>query len=96
VAVSSSGAPSEGPEFADCGCWPKTLSELGKRVLLLNATLPPTQVLNRLGLNNLSGLSNLLTDQGTDLWRSHAADRARTSQFAGESLPAAPCRINGC
>ncbi|MCT0205217.1 polysaccharide biosynthesis tyrosine autokinase [Synechococcus sp. CS-602] len=67
VAVSSS-VPSEGKSLLIV-LLAKTLSELGKRVLLIDADLRQPQVHHRFGLNNLSGLSNLLTDQGTD-WRS--------------------------
>ena len=42
----------------------KTLSEMGQRVLLIDADLRKPQIHSRLGLNNLSGLTNLLTDEG--------------------------------
>ncbi|MCP9817873.1 polysaccharide biosynthesis tyrosine autokinase [Synechococcus sp. Cruz-9H2] len=67
VAVSSS-VPSEGKSLLIV-LLAKTLSELGKRVLLVDADLRQPQVHHRLGLNNLSGLSNLLTEEGAD-WRS--------------------------
>ncbi|MCT0202163.1 polysaccharide biosynthesis tyrosine autokinase [Synechococcus sp. CS-603] len=67
VAVSSS-VPSEGKSLLIV-LLAKTLSELGKTVLLVDADLRQPQVHHRLGLNNLSGLSNLLTEQQTD-WRS--------------------------
>jgi capsular exopolysaccharide synthesis family protein len=67
VAVSSS-VPSEGKSLLIV-LLAKTLSELGKRVLLVDADLRQPQVHHRLGLNNLSGLSNLLTEEGSD-WRS--------------------------
>jgi polysaccharide biosynthesis transport protein len=48
----------------------KTLSELGQRVLLVDADLRKPQLHHRLGLDNLAGLSNLLTDEGEDRdWR---------------------------
>ena len=40
----------------------KTLSEMGQRVLLIDADLRKPQMHVRLGLNNLSGLSNVLTE----------------------------------
>ena len=40
----------------------KTLSEMGQRVLLVDADLRKPQMHTRLGLNNLSGLSNLLAE----------------------------------
>jgi capsular exopolysaccharide synthesis family protein len=46
----------------------KTLSEMGQRVLLIDADLRKPQMHHRLGINNLSGLSNLLTDDGQH-WR---------------------------
>ena len=47
----------------------KTLSEMGQRVLLVDADLRKPQIHSRLGLNNLSGLTNLLTDEGQN-WKS--------------------------
>lgn len=47
----------------------KTLSELGQRVLLVDADMRKPQMHHRLGVNNLIGLSNLLTDEALD-WRS--------------------------
>ena len=44
----------------------KTLAEMGQRVLLIDADLRKPQLHTRLGLNNLRGLSNLLTDELTD------------------------------
>ena len=44
----------------------KTLAEMGQRVLLIDADLRRPQLHTRLGLNNLRGLSNLLTDELTD------------------------------
>ena len=46
----------------------KTLSEMGQRVLLVDADLRKPQIHTRLGLNNLSGLSNLLTEADQN-WR---------------------------
>ena len=42
----------------------KTLSEMGQRVLLIDADLRKPQMHHRLGMNNLTGLSNVLTDDG--------------------------------
>lgn len=67
LAVSSS-VPSEGKSLLIV-LLAKTLSELGKRVLLVDADMRQPQVHHRLGLNNLSGLSNLLTEEDAD-WRS--------------------------
>jgi capsular exopolysaccharide synthesis family protein len=40
----------------------KTLCEMGQRVLLVDADLRKPQIHHRLGVNNLTGLSNLLTE----------------------------------
>lgn len=91
VALSSS-VPSEGKSLLIV-LLAKTLSELGKRVLLVDADLRQPQVHHRLGLNNLSGLSNLLTEEGAD-WRSllqtvpdHASWQVLT---AGRRVPDPP------
>jgi len=47
----------------------KTLSELGQRVLLVDADMRKPQLHHRIGLDNLMGLSNLLTEEGGD-WQS--------------------------
>ncbi|WP_158218468.1 polysaccharide biosynthesis tyrosine autokinase [Synechococcus sp. 1G10] len=60
VAVTSS-VPSEGKSLM-LVLLAKTLSELGKRVLVVDMDLRLRQMHNRLGLNNLEGVSNLLTD----------------------------------
>jgi capsular exopolysaccharide synthesis family protein len=41
----------------------KTLAEMGQRVLLIDADMRRSQLDNNLGLNNLVGLSNLLSDE---------------------------------
>ncbi|TVS02359.1 MAG: polysaccharide biosynthesis tyrosine autokinase [Cyanobium sp. PLM2.Bin73] len=46
----------------------KTLSEMGQRVLLVDADLRKPHIHSRLGLDNGNGLSNLLTDEAAD-WR---------------------------
>ncbi len=66
VAITSS-VPSEGKSLLNV-LLAKTLSELGKRVLLVDADLRQPQIHHRLGLDNLKGLSNLLTEEGLD-WR---------------------------
>ncbi|MCT0198194.1 polysaccharide biosynthesis tyrosine autokinase [Synechococcus sp. CS-1325] len=42
----------------------KTLSELGQRVLVVDADMRQPQLHVRIGLDNLQGLSNLLTEEG--------------------------------
>jgi capsular exopolysaccharide synthesis family protein len=46
----------------------KTLAEMGQRVLLIDADLRKPQLHTRLGLNNLRGLSSLLTEDSSH-WR---------------------------
>ena len=60
VALTSS-LPAEGKSLVDI-LLAKTLSEMGQRVLLVDADLRKPQLHVRLGLNNLSGLSNVLTE----------------------------------
>ncbi|MEX1322716.1 MAG: AAA family ATPase [Synechococcaceae cyanobacterium] len=71
VAVTSS-IPSEGKSLM-LVLLAKTLSELGKRVLVVDMDLRLPQVHNRLGLNNLEGVSTLLTDE-TRNWRELVQD----------------------
>jgi len=66
VAITSS-VPSEGKSLLNV-LLAKTLSELGQRVLLVDADLRKPQIHHRLGLDNLRGLSNLLTEEGQS-WR---------------------------
>lgn len=66
VAITSS-VPSEGKSLLNV-LLAKTLSELDQRVLLVDADLRRPQIHHRLGLDNLRGLSNLLTEEGLD-WR---------------------------
>ncbi len=60
VALTSS-LPAEGKSLVNV-LLAKTLSEMGQRVLLIDADLRKPQMHVRLGLNNLSGLSNLLAE----------------------------------
>ena len=66
IALTSS-LPSEGKTLVNV-LLAKTLSEMGQRVLLIDSDMRKPQVHVRLGLNNLKGLSNLLTDEDGD-WR---------------------------
>lgn len=67
IALSSS-IPSEGKSLVVV-LLAKTLSELGQRVLLVDSDMRKPQIHHRLGMDNVSGLSNVLTDDGLD-WRS--------------------------
>jgi capsular exopolysaccharide synthesis family protein len=60
VALTSS-MPAEGKSLVNV-LLAKTLCEMGQRVLLVDADLRKPQIHLRLGVNNLTGLSNLLTE----------------------------------
>lgn len=66
IALTSS-LPAEGKSLVST-LLAKTLAEMGQRVLLIDADLRKPQLHTRLGLNNLRGLSNLLTDDSSH-WR---------------------------
>lgn len=66
IALSSS-VPAEGKSLLAV-LLAKTLSELDQRVLLVDADLRKPQLHHRIGLDNVNGLSNLLTDEASD-WR---------------------------
>ncbi|QNJ15981.1 capsular exopolysaccharide family domain protein [Synechococcus sp. A18-40] len=66
IALTSS-LPAEGKSLVNV-LLAKTLSEMGQRVLLIDADLRKPQMDVRLGLNNLSGLSNVLTEDD-QTWR---------------------------
>ena len=60
VALTSS-IPNEGKSLVNV-LLAKTLIEMGKRVLLIDADMRKPQLHHRLGMNNILGLSNILTD----------------------------------
>ena len=66
IALTSS-MPAEGKSLINV-LLAKTLSEMGQRVLLIDADLRKPQLHHRLGVNNLVGLSNLLTEDDLH-WR---------------------------
>ena len=66
VALTSS-LPAEGKSLTNV-LLAKTIAEMGQRVLLVDADLRKPQMHHRLGVNNLTGLSNLLTEDNLD-WR---------------------------
>ena len=59
--IISSAIPSEGKTLINV-LLAKTLSEMGYKVLLIDADMRRPKIHQRLGLDNISGLSNLLTD----------------------------------
>jgi len=61
LAVSSS-VPSEGKSLM-LVLLAKTLNELGQKVLIVDADMRLPQIHNRLGVDNVTGLSNLLSDE---------------------------------
>ena len=65
----SSSLPSEGKSIISI-VFAKTLSELGKKVLLVDADMRKPQVHMRLGMNNISGLSNIISSEDLS-WRKH-------------------------
>ena len=67
IALTSS-VPAEGKSLVNV-LLAKTLSEMGQKVLLIDADLRKPQLHTRLGLNNLRGLTNVLTDDSNS-WRS--------------------------
>ena len=66
VALTSS-VPAEGKSLTNV-LLAKTIAEMGKRVLLIDADLRKPQLHHRLGLNNILGLSNLIAEEDLD-WR---------------------------
>jgi len=66
VALTSS-IPAEGKTLINV-LLAKTLAEMGQRVLLVDADLRKPQIHHRLGVNNLTGLSNVLTESDL-VWR---------------------------
>ncbi|ABI46364.1 polysaccharide biosynthesis tyrosine autokinase [Synechococcus sp. CC9311] len=66
VALTSS-LPAEGKSLVNV-LLAKTLAEMGQRVLLVDADLRKPQLHIRLGINNLQGLSNLITEDALH-WR---------------------------
>ncbi len=65
IAITSS-MPSEGKTFVNI-LTAKTLSDMGQRILLIDADMRKPQLHFRLGMNNIRGLSNLLTDSNLNI-----------------------------
>tara|TARA_A100001388_G_C28771248_1_gene504007 strand:- start:1611 stop:3944 length:2334 start_codon:yes stop_codon:yes gene_type:complete len=68
----SSSSPSEGKSLISI-IFAKTLAELGKKVLLIDADMRKPQIHLRLGINNISGLSNIISSENLN-WRKKIQD----------------------
>ncbi len=75
----------------------KTLADLGVRVLLIDADLRKPQVHYRLGLNNLRGISNLLTDPNIKVENvlNKITNYQNWDVITGGTLPPDPTRLLG-
>ncbi|HHG2225031.1 MULTISPECIES: polysaccharide biosynthesis tyrosine autokinase [unclassified Synechococcus] len=91
IAITSS-IPAEGKSLVIV-LLAKTLSELGQRVLLVDADLRKPQLHKRVGLNNLEGLSNLLIEDSPN-WQNFVQPVPGFSGWdvitAGRSVPDPP------
>lgn len=65
----TSSIPAEGKSLVNV-LLAKTLSEMGKKILLIDADLRKPQIHTRLGINNFEGLSNILTENKSD-WKKY-------------------------
>jgi polysaccharide biosynthesis transport protein len=93
VALTSS-LPAEGKSLTNV-LLAKTIAEMGQRVLLVDADLRKPQIHHRLGVNNLTGLSNLLTDDELH-WRQvvqPVADYPGWSVITAGQRPPDPTRL---
>ncbi|MBO6974269.1 MAG: polysaccharide biosynthesis tyrosine autokinase [Prochlorococcus marinus CUG1435] len=90
----SSSIPGEGKSLINI-LLAKTLSDIGKKVLLIDCDLRKPQVHTRLGINNTSGLSNLLSLDVED-WRKNIrkVDKlANLSVLTAGLIPPDPIRL---
>ena len=65
----TSSIPAEGKSLVNI-LLAKTLAEMGKKILLIDADLRKPQIHTRLGINNFEGLSNILTENKSD-WKKY-------------------------
>ena len=92
----TSSIPGEGKSLVNV-LLAKTLSEMGKRVLLIDADMRKPQLHTRLGLNNLVGLSNILTDESTS-WQDNLQQVKNYDNWAvitSGTRPPDPTRLLG-
>ena len=90
----TSSLPAEGKSLVNV-LLAKTLCEMGQRVLLVDADLRKPQLHHRLGVNNLTGLSNLLTENDLD-WQDaiqHVAGYEGWSVLTAGRQPPDPARL---
>lgn len=67
--IITSSIPAEGKSLVNI-LLSKTLAEMGKKILLIDADLRKPQIHKRLGINNFDGLSNILTENKSD-WKKY-------------------------
>ena len=94
--VLTSSLPKEGKTLTNI-LLAKTLSDLGVKVLLIDADLRKPQIHFRLGLNNLNGFSNLLTDP--EMKVENVINKVKNYEnwdvITGGTLPPDPTRLLG-
>ena len=93
IAISSA-IPGEGKSLINI-LLAKTLSDIGKKVLLVDCDLRKPQIHLRLGVNNLSGLSNLLS-YDVDDWRKNIRkvdELGNLSVLTAGLIPPDPIRL---
>ena len=90
----TSSLPAEGKSLVNV-LLAKTISEMGLRVLQVDADLRKPQLHLRLGLNNLTGLSNLLTDENLDWTKvvQKVPDYNNWEVISAGTLPPDPTRL---
>ncbi len=94
--VLTSSLPKEGKTLTNI-LLAKTLADLGVKVLLIDSDLRKPQIHYRLGLNNLKGFSNLLTDPDIELEEvvNKIEDYKNWDVITGGTLPPDPTRLLG-
>ena len=93
IALTSS-LPAEGKSLVNV-LLAKTISEMGLKVLQIDADMRKPQLHFRLGLNNLNGLSNLLTDESL-VWNDvvqKVPDYQNWKVISAGTLPPDPTRL---
>ena len=90
----SSSIPMEGKSLINI-LFAKTLNDMGERVLLIDADLRKPQMHNRLKMNNILGLSNILTDNqiGLEQVIKPLKDFPNISVMTSGTIPPDPTRL---